>query len=328
VQMIPGYRGFIKLARNSGQITELFAWPVYKDDTFDVNLADAIIVHKPSLTVDREPQNIVFVYAVAKYANGGGKQIDFMTRSEVDAVRKRSKAGNDGPWVTDYAEMARKTVVRRLAKYLPLSPELRTAMEHDEDLEDRQRRGEAIDTDFIDALADGTLPPQGQPAALPPGADTPGRKVSLRGNGRSQAQPAQVAATPAKPADPNEPPFGTPDQAQAVTQPNATAAAQRAARRAREQPGTDATHGAPPAAAGPAATAQPADPTKPAKAAQDWDEEAQVLWERIRAAGDRATLADVAADVVGFEHAGAPARLLPSLVDYLARRGAEIPVGT
>jgi len=54
-----------------------------------------------------------------------------MTRAEVEAVRKRSRSGAAGPWETDWAEMARKTVVRRLAKYLPMSVEMAKAVELD-----------------------------------------------------------------------------------------------------------------------------------------------------------------------------------------------------
>ncbi len=56
-----------------------------------------------------------------------------MTKPEIDAIRKRSRASGSGPWVTDYAEMARKTVVRRLFKYLPASPEIATAFEKEDE---------------------------------------------------------------------------------------------------------------------------------------------------------------------------------------------------
>jgi hypothetical protein len=70
-----------------------------------------------------------------------------MTKAEVDAIRKRSRAGSSGPWVTDYAEMARKTVVRRLAKYLPLSVELADAIVADQDVitEEKSVAGTVVD---------------------------------------------------------------------------------------------------------------------------------------------------------------------------------------
>jgi recombination protein RecT len=71
---------------------------------------------------------VKFVYAVAKLS-GGGVQFEVMSKAQVDSIRRRSKSGNSGPWVSDYVEMARKTVVRRLFKYLPVSVELVKALE-------------------------------------------------------------------------------------------------------------------------------------------------------------------------------------------------------
>jgi len=56
-----------------------------------------------------------------------------MTREDIDSVRSRSRAGQSGPWVTDYNEMAKKTVFRRLTKWIPLSAEIRDAYERDAD---------------------------------------------------------------------------------------------------------------------------------------------------------------------------------------------------
>jgi recombinational DNA repair protein RecT len=51
-----------------------------------------------------------------------------MTIDEVDAIRQRSKAASAGPWVTDFEEMAKKTVMRRLLKRAPMSVELAAAV--------------------------------------------------------------------------------------------------------------------------------------------------------------------------------------------------------
>jgi recombination protein RecT len=82
-----------------------------------------------------------------------------MWRHEVDAIKKRSKASQYGPWVSDYPEMARKTVVRRLSKYLPMSVDLAKAFDH----EDAQESGtlSAIDIEM------GELPGHEEEAAAP-----------------------------------------------------------------------------------------------------------------------------------------------------------------
>lgn len=71
------------------------------------------------------------VYAVARL-QGGGVQFEVMSKAQVEAVRAQSKAGKSGPWVSHWEEMAKKTVIRRLFKYLPVSVEIQRAVTLDE----------------------------------------------------------------------------------------------------------------------------------------------------------------------------------------------------
>jgi recombination protein RecT len=156
VQFIVGYRGMIDLARRSGQIVSLEAHPVYKGDTFSCTFGlHSDLKHEPAWdTPDRtDAANLQFVYAVAKLKDGG-TQFEVMSRQEVDAIRNRSKAGKAGPWVSDYAAMALKTVIRRLFKYLPVSIEMQRAVALDEMADANVSQGnadvivgEVIDTD-------------------------------------------------------------------------------------------------------------------------------------------------------------------------------------
>lgn len=128
-QLILGYRGMIELARRSGQIESLYAVEVYAGEPFDVELGlSNNIKHTRRFDVDTSPDAVVAVYAVAKL-KGGEVQFEVMGRNQVEAIRVRSKAKDSGPWVTDWAEMAKKTVVRRLFKYLPVSIEVKTSKE-------------------------------------------------------------------------------------------------------------------------------------------------------------------------------------------------------
>jgi recombination protein RecT len=129
VQLIVGYRGMIKLARQSGSLTALEAFVVHANDRFEIEYGlEPRLVHTPTMAGERG--DVVAAYAIARFKDGA-RQVDVMTRAEIDAVRNRSRAAQDGPWVTDFAEMAKKTVVRRLCKYLPLSAELSKALEHE-----------------------------------------------------------------------------------------------------------------------------------------------------------------------------------------------------
>lgn len=125
---LPGYQGLIKLARESGAVRNVEARIVHSKDFFEVEQGTApVIRHRPSFEKDRG--EIVAVYAVA-FLPDGGSQFEVMARYEVDEIRDRSKDKADfSPWKSDYSEMARKTAVRRLAKYLPKTVAFAKALE-------------------------------------------------------------------------------------------------------------------------------------------------------------------------------------------------------
>lgn len=156
-QLIIGYRGMIDLARRSGQITSIYAYAVHQKDTFKYTLGlDPNIEHIPN--PDADPGPVTFVYAVAKLV-GGGVQFEVMSRAEIEKIRSRSKAGKSGPWVTDWEAMAKKTVIRRLFKYLPVSVEAARAVSVDEkaDLGEVITEQDVIDAEYIEK--GGEMPP-------------------------------------------------------------------------------------------------------------------------------------------------------------------------
>lgn len=127
--LIPGYKGLIKLAKQHGDVVSVSAYCVDESDLFEVELGlEPRIVHKPNLT--GRTGKLKAVYAIARMKDGGFA-FDFMLPAEVEAIRIRSRGGSSGPWQTDYHEMAKKTVIKRMLKLLPMSaerPELATAI--------------------------------------------------------------------------------------------------------------------------------------------------------------------------------------------------------
>lgn len=125
VQVIIGYKGLIDLARRSGQIISIAAHEVCEADHFELVYGlDEKLVHKPSLG---ERGDVIGFYAVAKLKDGG-HSFEFMSKHQVTQIAKASQSkGGYGPWKDHFTEMGRKTVIRRLAKYLPLSIEFQTA---------------------------------------------------------------------------------------------------------------------------------------------------------------------------------------------------------
>lgn len=154
-QLIIGYRGFIELARRSGGLKQIEARLVREKDKLDVKFGlEPRFEHVPFLDGDAGP--VKLVYGIARFTDGG-EHIEVMTVQEVEAIRKRSRAATGGPWVTDWEAMAKKTVIRQLAKWLPLSPEMVKAIEID-------------DEQFVDGAKILSSPSQATPPTSPPPA--------------------------------------------------------------------------------------------------------------------------------------------------------------
>ncbi len=132
-QLIVGYRGLIDLARRSGQLKSIHAQAVYEGDEFSCweDEAGQHFKFVPGRDNPHTKDKLTDVYVCAQLMDGGFV-FERMTKAEVEAIRKRSKAATSGPWVTDYEEMAKKTVIRRASKYLPLSTQAQTAVAADE----------------------------------------------------------------------------------------------------------------------------------------------------------------------------------------------------
>lgn len=120
-QLIVGYRGMVTLARRSGDIVNIQAEVVREGDVFELEFGlNPVFRHVPA---GDENKPMVRAWALARFKDGS-HQLSVMSKSEIEAIRKRSKASGNGPWVTDFNEMAKKTVIRRLCKLLPMNPEL------------------------------------------------------------------------------------------------------------------------------------------------------------------------------------------------------------
>lgn len=130
LQMIPGYRGLAKLARQSGEVARIEAEEVRKNDRFVYRKgSDFRVEFEPCLTGDRG--EVVGFYAYARLADGS-EQADYMTVADVEKVRQKAKSKNSPAWQDWFSEMGRKTVFRRLSKWLPLSSEkFQTAIQQD-----------------------------------------------------------------------------------------------------------------------------------------------------------------------------------------------------
>jgi len=123
-----GYRGMIELARRSGKVEKIAAHVVYEGDEFLCSFGlDEKLHHVPKIVGKRG--NPIAVYAIATLQDGG-HIYDVLTLQEVE--KARSSAMSSNIWNQYWDEMAKKTAVRRLFKYLPISIEVATAVALDE----------------------------------------------------------------------------------------------------------------------------------------------------------------------------------------------------
>ncbi|WP_337846784.1 recombinase RecT [Sphingomonas sp.] len=143
-QYMPMVFGLRKKILQSGEISSIETNVVYRREVeegyfvFEAG-TEAMLRHKPMLDLtdeDLHDDNIVAAYSVATMKDGT-KSFEVMRRAEINKVRqvsqtgalgKKDRQGNDippkGPWVDWFAEMARKTVMRRHSKTLPMTGDL------------------------------------------------------------------------------------------------------------------------------------------------------------------------------------------------------------
>jgi recombination protein RecT len=154
--VIIGYQGYRNILDRGKSVIDLHPVAVYAQDEFDFELGSRPYVkHKPNFA--RQPP-LIAVYAVAHLPRGG-IQIEVMGKAEVDEHRAKSRASSDGPWVDYYEAMALKTVVRKIAKYLPKSSEI---LARALDLDDRADRGVDQSLDMEGLVFDMGGPPMKQ----------------------------------------------------------------------------------------------------------------------------------------------------------------------
>ena len=140
-QLIPGYTGLMKLARQSGLVQDIYAHEVRVNDNFTLKLGmERSLDHDPLTTLggfpaaDDERGDVAGFYAVAVFKDGS-RTFVAMGRKEIEKIRDNSRGyqsakryKKESVWDSDFTAMGLKTAIRRLCKYLPKSPELASAL--------------------------------------------------------------------------------------------------------------------------------------------------------------------------------------------------------
>lgn len=202
-QGIPGFQGLTKLVMQTGTVARVTCEPVYKGDSFDYQLGDGpFLRHKPDLAQlgeDRPDAEILAFYAVAFFKDGS-TQFEVMGRGAMDKLMARALERKKGqsPWHTDYSEMGRKTVLRRLCKRLPKTAALARAL----DLQASAEKGEFLAGELIHTHVVEVPTPSLGAGAAPP---TPVTDAALVAAG--EAAPGSPQASDPAPAATDGPDF-------------------------------------------------------------------------------------------------------------------------
>ena len=213
-QLIPGYQGLMKLARNSGQIKDIYAHEVRENDEFELELgSERRLRHRPLMrhgfpAPDDERGEITGFYAVAVFKDGTFT-FEAMNLQSVERIRDRSngwKAAvasakrkgkeNTSPWATDFVPMGCKTAIRKLCKSLPRSPELQSALSLDDDAQRGRRQNHALDSIIegeYQPLPEGEQPDDDAPDDEPPEDDA---QAAAAGEDEPKGDGGGTAAAP------------------------------------------------------------------------------------------------------------------------------------
>ena len=151
VQFQIGYKGLLELAQRSGKIKTLYAHEVRENDEFDIDYGlEQKLIHKPLLKGSRG--EVIGYYAVY-HLDTGGHSFVFMTKQEIlEHAMKFSKTFKMGPWQTDFDAMAKKTVIKQLIKYAPLSIEMQKAVSSDETVKSQISEDMSLVNDETESL--------------------------------------------------------------------------------------------------------------------------------------------------------------------------------
>ena len=126
-----GYKGLIELLRRSGQLSDIYSYTVYENDDFNIEYGlSRTLVHKPNFT-DRGEIKGFYAVAILK---DGAKAFEYMTKDEVTHHEEKYRKGSykNDVWNKNFEEMAQKTVVKKLLKWLPVSVEFLEMASKDE----------------------------------------------------------------------------------------------------------------------------------------------------------------------------------------------------
>jgi len=158
---IPNYFGLILALERTGKIRRAFAHPVHEGDVFQFDMFLDRPVHQPAITLGRKPGKELFYYGAVMFKEGTCA-FEVLSLEDLDEIRKRAPAHESGPWVTDRVMMCRKSAIKRVAKYVRLTPEQRQMLEEDAERERLDIPEARHQQNIVDLFGEGSTPTAAQ----------------------------------------------------------------------------------------------------------------------------------------------------------------------
>ena len=141
-QLQVGYKGLLELVRRAGFVVNIVANEVFEKDSFEFEYGlHERLRHVPYMGEDRG--EAVAFYAYARFRDGGHSFV-VMSRAEMESIKKKNAKKNYntgemyGTWIDHFSSMAKKTVIKQLIKYMPMSVELQETLSKEEAPEEDQ----------------------------------------------------------------------------------------------------------------------------------------------------------------------------------------------
>lgn len=163
-----GYKGFIELALRTGEYKSIHATEIYEDELVSFNPIEneLVFVNDFSKCTQRnagQTDKIIGYYAKYVLLRGSTMSL-YMTKQQIINHAQRysvmyQRGKKDSPWFTNFDEMAKKTVIKRLlTKYGMLSVEMQKAVVDDQKTYDNRGNGDYGDNQpEPDALAEDVI---------------------------------------------------------------------------------------------------------------------------------------------------------------------------
>lgn len=200
---IAQWQGLVELMYRSGQVGSVTAEFIHERDDWEYSIGDGgRFWHRPNLLAS-DRGAILLAYAFATLKDGSRSKVVFLTRQDAEEVRdkfsknyqraedRRSREPDqfnrnptwgkfNSTWHTDFDAMWRKSCVRRLADWVPSSPELRELLMKENEAGEMREAAEQIVPDAVfdaevvedeGAHVGGGAPGGGDMAARPAASD-------------------------------------------------------------------------------------------------------------------------------------------------------------